>query len=314
MALLNSQLHKRLLEKKKKLDALRPLPQATVRKIQQQMQLEYIYNSNAIEGNTLTLRETQLVLEEGMTVGEKPFREIQEVKNHPEAIEYVQSIASKNKLMEPDVFTIHQIIMKDIVDNAGQYRSGDVKISGTDYRPPPAYEVPFLIGKMLDQFNWNPDELVPIELAAWLHHDFVHTHPFSDGNGRVARLLMNVALLRFGYPMTPIRRVDRKSYYDALHRADKGNLAPFVNFVASAVEQTLDLYLRAIGPTDDPLMPISEASIGTPYSSEYLSLLVRTRKIAGIKTGRNWMVSKKMIQQYLEQLNKGQPNDSPPST
>jgi Fic family protein len=157
---------------------------------------------------------------------------------------------------------------------------------------------------MLNQFNRNPDELVPIELAAWLHHDFVHIHPFSDGNGRVARLFMNVALLHFGYPMTTIRRVDRKSYYDCLRRADKGNLAPFVNFTASAVEQTLDLYLRAIGPTDDQLIPISEASRGTPYSSEYLSLLVRKRRIAGIKTGRNWLVSKKMIQQYLEQLDK----------
>lgn len=310
MTLLSSQVHNRLLEKKKKLDALRPFPPSTVRKIQQQMQLEYIYNSNAIEGNTLTLRETQLVLEEGITVGHKPLREIQEVKNHPEAIEYVKSIASRNDLKESDLFTIHQIILKDIVDDAGRYRSGDVVISGTDYRPPPAHEVSFLVDKMLDQFNRNPDELVPIELAAWLHHAFVHLHPFSDGNGRVARLLMNVALLHFGYPMTTIRRVDRKSYYDVLHRADRGNLAPFINFIASAVEQTLDLYNRAIGPTDDPLIPISEASKGTPYSSEYLSLLVRTRKIAGIKIGRKWMVSKKMIQRYLEQIDRRQSRDS----
>jgi Fic family protein len=273
------------------------------------MQIEYIYNSNAIEGNTLTLRETQLVLEEGMTVGQRPLREIQEVKNHPEAIEYIQTIASKNKLTESDVFTIHQIIMRDIIDDAGRYRSGDVRIFASDHRPPPAYEVPFLIGKMLDRFNQNPDELLPIELAACLHHDFVHIHPFTDGNGRVARLLMNVVLLRFGYPMTTIRRVDRKSYYDCLQRADKGNLVPFVNFIASAVEQTLDLYLRGIGPADDQLIPISEASKGTPYSSEYLSLLVRTRKIPGIKTGRNWMVSKKMVQQYIEQLDKANSND-----
>jgi len=304
MTILNTELHHRILEKKKKLDAIRPLPSSTVRKIQQQLQIEYIYNSNAIEGNTLTLRETQLVIEEGMTVGGKPLREILEVRNHPQAIEYIETLTKKEKLGEHDIFTIHQIIMKDIIDDAGRYRSGDVRITGTDYIPPPAHDVPFLMESMLDRYNRNSDELLPLELTAWLHHDFVHTHPFSDGNGRVARLLMNVALLRSGYPMTVIRRVDRKSYYEALHRADKGNLSSFVNFVASAVEQTLDLYLRVIGPANDSLIPISEAVKGSRYSQEYISLLVRKRKIPGIKSGRNWKVSKDMIQRYTEQLDK----------
>jgi Fic family protein len=313
MVLISSRLHNRILEKKKRLDVIRPLPSGAVRKLQQQMEIEYIYNSNAIEGNTLTLRETQLVLEEGITVGQKSLSEILEAKNHPDAITYVETLTTRN-LGEMEIQTLHQLIMKGILKDAGHYRTGDVRITGTDYVPPPAYEVPLLIQQMIEQYNRNPDELLPIELAAWLHHRFVQIHPFVDGNGRVARLLLNLALLRGGYPFTTIRRVDRKKYYAALHRADNGDLTRFANFVVSAVEQTLDLYFRTLQP-EDVLMSISEASKDTPYSSEYLSLLARTRRIPAIKTGRKWMVSKDMIRKYAqEQEEKHSPSSSSSSS
>jgi len=265
------------------------------------MQVEYIYNSNAIEGNTLSLRETQLILEEGITVGGKPLREILEVRNHPGAIDFIEKVATSGELKEEQILSIHQIIVKDIIEDAGRYRTGEVRITGTDYIPSPAYDIPFHIRDMIKTYNRNPDELAPIELAAWLHHRLVQIHPFHDGNGRVARLLMNLTLLHYGYPMTVILRVDRKKYYDTLRKADKGNLAPFANFIASAVEQTIDTYLRAIDPAADPLLPVSEASRGTPFSPEYLSLLARTRRIPAIKIGRKWMVPRSAVQAYIAQ-------------
>lgn len=303
MSILSSRLHSRILEKKKKLDALRPLPPDAVRNISQQMQVEYIYNSNAIEGNTLTLRETKIVLEDGITVGGKPLREVQEIKNHPDAMRYIEKMSENVELKEEHILTLHQIIMKDVADEVGRYRTGIVTISGTDYMPPAAYEIPFQIGEMIQRYNHNPDEFVPIELAAWVHHRFVQIHPFRDGNGRVARLIMNLTLLRSGYPIAIIQRVDRKKYYDTLLKADKGNLAPFTDFIASTVEQTLDTYLRAIDPYAEPLLSISDASQGTPFSSEYLSLLARTRRIPAKKVGKKWMVTRKAVQEYVGQRN-----------
>lgn len=306
MDLLSSRIHDRILEKKKRLDAHRPLPPSAVREIQQLMQIEYIYNSNAIEGNTLNLRETQLVLEEGITIGGKSLREHLEARNHPKAIEYVERIANRS-LKEQDILALHQIIMKGIETEAGKYRMTEVRIAGADFLPPLAYEIPFLIKGLIDWYNQNPDELRPIELASILHHKLVHTHPFHDGNGRVARLLMNLTLMRGGYPMAVILNVDRKKYYDALKKADDKDSKPFVNFVAAAVERSLDLWLRAVEPTreDDALLSLAEASKGSPYTSEYLSLLARKRRIGAVKIGRKWMITKRSLQRYLEELQMG---------
>jgi len=302
MNLLDSKVHDRILEKKKRLDSHRPLPPSIVRKIQQQMVIEYVYNSNAIEGNTLKLRETQLILEEGITIQGKSLREHLEVRNHPKAITYVEKI-TKRSLREQDILTLHQIIMKSITDDAGRYRATEVRIGGADFIPPPAYEIPHLTKELVDWYNLNPDELRPIELASMLHHRFVYMHPFHDGNGRVARLLMNLTLIRNGYPLAVILNVDRKKYYDTLKRADNKDPSPFVNFVAAAEERALDLYLRALEPTTEKnkLLTLKEASKGSPYSQEYLSLLARRRRIAAVKIGRKWMITKAAIQQYLEE-------------
>lgn len=303
MNLLDGRVHDRILEKKSRLEAQRPMPSSLVRKLHQQMQIEYIYNSNAIEGNTLKLRETQLVIEEGVTIGGKSLREHLEARNHPEAIRYIEKIASKS-LKEQHIFSLHQIIMKGIEKEAGRYRTGEIRIAGADFIPPPAYEVPHLIRDMTNWSNRNPEELRPIELAAILHHKFVHIHPFHDGNGRVGRLLMNLALMRNGYPITMILNVDRKKYYDVLKRADKGKPVPLVNFIAAAVERSLDLYLRAIEPTkkEDQLLTLAEASKNSPYSQEYLSLLARKRRIGAVKIGRQWMITRRSLQRYMKEV------------
>lgn len=308
MNLLDSKVHDRILEKKKRLDTHRPLPPSTVRKIQQQMQVEYVYNSNAIEGNTLTLRETQLIMEDGITIQGKSLREHLEVRNHPKALEQIEGIAGKS-LREQDILDLHQIIMQGIEEDAGKFRTAEVRMGGADFIPPPAFKVLYLVAELIDWYDRNPDELRPIELASILHHRFVHIHPFRDGNGRIARLLMNLTLIRHGYPVAAILNVDRRKYCDTLKRADNGESAPLVNFVAAAVERSLDIYLRFLGPTEkeDQLLTLLEVSKISPYSQEYLSLLARKRKIAAMKIGRKWMITRRSLQQYLKENKMGRP-------
>lgn len=303
MSFLDSRVHERILGKKRMVDARRPFPSSTVRKIQQQMEIEYVYNSNAIEGNTLNLRETQLVLEEGITIQGKSLREHLEARNHPRVIKYVEKLTAR-RMREQDFLVLHQIIMKGIDENAGRFRTTEVRIAGADFIPPPAYEVPHLIGELTDWYNRNPDELRPIELASVLHHRFVHIHPFHDGNGRIARLLMNLTLMRNGYPIATILNVDRKKYYDVLKKADSGETSPLIAFVAAAVERSLELYLRALYPTTQEvqLLTLAEASRESPYSQEYLSLLARRRRIAAVKIGRKWMITRRALREYLKEV------------
>jgi Fic family protein len=191
--------------------------------------------------------------------------------------------------------------MKGLAEDAGRYRVGEVRHRGSEHIPPPAYNVPVLMQELIEWYNKNPSELVPVELAAVLHYRFEEIHPFTDGNGRVGRLVLNVALLKNGYPLAIIRRLDRGRYLNAIDKADKGNLCPLVRFVASAVEQSLDLYLRAIEPTQEPLQSVTESSAGTPFSAEYLSLLARKGRIPAIKVGRNWMITKSAIREYMKE-------------
>ena len=303
MNYLDSRVHDRILEKKSRLDAHRPLTSSAVRRVQFGMEVEYIFNSNAIEGNTIKLRETQLILERGLTIQGKSLREHLEVKNHPRAIKYLEKV-TRRALREQDILVLHQIIMKGVDDEAGRFRAAEARIAGAGFMPPPAYEVQHLIGKLVDWCNIDPDELRPIELAAILHHRFVWIHPFHDGNGRVARLLMNLALTRSGYPIAVILNVDRSKYYNTLKKADDGNPTSFVNFVASAAERSLDLYLRALEPTEktDKLLSLREAAKMTPYTQEYLSLLARKRRIAAVKVGRRWMITERELHRYLKEV------------
>ncbi|HVP22283.1 MAG TPA: Fic family protein [Conexivisphaerales archaeon] len=271
-----------------------------MQKLRHQFEVEYTYHSNAIEGNTLTLGETQLILEEGITVGGKTLREVQEAKNHPDAIEFVEDI-SKGNLREEDLLSLHGLLMKDIDEQRGRYRTGEVRITGSRHIPPPPYDVPSLMRDLLNWLGRNQDELRPVELAAVFQHRFLFIHPFHDGNGRMARLLTNMILLHHGYPPIVLQKQERKQYYSYLSKADKADYRPFVRFVALAVEKALDLYLRAIGTEGDQsrYMTLKEASKASPYSMEYLSLLSRSGRIGAVKEGRNWRVSERALHDYV---------------
>jgi Fic family protein len=265
------------------------------------MQIEFTYNSNAIEGNTLSLRETQLVIQEGITVRGKSLREHLEARNHPDAVDYVEKLAQKQTtIKQDDILKVNALLMRGIDDqNTGKYRAGQVRVAGATFMPPSASKIQSLINELLRTLNQNPDELTPIELAAFFHHKLVYIHPFLDGNGRTARLLMNVTLIRNGYPFTVLLKVDRPKYLRTLSEADHGNLIPFANFLANSVERSLDIYLLAV-EKEAQILTLTEASKLTPYTQEYLSLLARKGSIGAFKLRRNWVITKKALNEYLK--------------
>jgi Fic family protein len=240
----------RLDEKKARLDAARPLPPGVVAKLKEYFDVEWTYHSNAIEGSTLTLAETRLVLLDGLTVAGKSLREHLEAINHKHAIDFVEALAAdKEPITEHNVRQIHALILRTIDDeNAGAYRKGQVYITGSTYVPPAAMEVPPLMQELVAWINSaEAAELHPVERATRAHFRLVHIHPFVDGNGRTARLLMNLILMREGYPPAVLRRERRPEYYDALDQAHEGDTEPFVALVAEEAERSLDVWLKAIG-------------------------------------------------------------------
>ncbi len=302
MALINKRIHQRVISKKKRLDRFRPLPPTLVARLKKQMAIEFTYNSNAIEGNTLTLHETRLVIEEGITIGGKSITEILEAKNHPEAMEFVESLVSARSEIDGDiVLHIHRLIMSKIAEDAGHYRTTRVRITGAGFLPPPSSEVRPRMNELLNWLGEDTDEYTPIELAAVFHHRFVQIHPFTEGNGRTARLLMNVILMKAGYPFIVIvPKLDRPKYLRTLMEADLGNPSAFINFVARCVERTLDMYLDAL--EEPEILTLAEASKITPYSQEYLSLLARKGALGAYKQGRIWVITKRDLDRYLKSV------------
>lgn len=304
MSLINKRIRKRVLQKKKRLYSLRPLPPTLVKKLKEQLCISYTYNTNALEGNTLTLNETKLIIQEGITVGGKTVTEVLEAKNHPNAIAFIEKLIDSNAEIDEDaVLNLHKLIMSNIVEDAGLYRTTGVIVTGAAFRPPPSSEVRPQMNNLLDWLTKNPDEHSPIELAAVFHHRFVQIHPFIEGNGRTARLLMNAILMKNGYPfISVVSKQDRSKYVRSLVEADLRNLSPFVNFTARCVEGSLDMYLDTL--EEPQIFSLSEASKITPYSQEYLSLLARKGALGAYKKGRNWVVTKKELDRYLRSVNK----------
>ncbi|MFH1534212.1 MAG: Fic family protein [Nitrospirota bacterium] len=306
---LPKQLKNRLKEKFQKLNKLRPLPKTAVKKLKEQFELEMTYNSNAIEGNSLTLKETFWVIQEGITIKGKPLKDHLEATNHQEALEYLYELVEHEKkatVSEHLIKNIHQLITRNIEKEwAGKYRNSEVRISGAIHNPPSALEIPNLMQKLIQWFANNNKKLHPVELATIIQHKLVHIHPFFDGNGRTSRLLMNLILLKAGYPLVVILKNDRKKYYNVLKEADEGNFKPFVQFVAQAVDRSLTIYLETLTPSikkeKKKYIPLTEAAKICRYSAKYLNLLASKGKLEAHKVGRNWVTTKKAIKEYIEQ-------------
>ena len=303
--IIDKDIYSRITRKRKELDALRPLPRNVLEKLRKQFAIELAYNSNAIEGNSLTLKETQLVIEEGITIKGKPLREHFEAINHQKAFEFLEGIVNKKiQITEEVIKDIHRIILSGIDDMyAGRYRNTNVRILGAIKSPPRFEKVHAKMKEHVDYIKTNPEKLNVVELAALVHYKLVEIHPFTDGNGRTTRLLTNLFLMRHGYPVTMVLKVDRKKYYDRLKEADKGNLKPFIDFIGRSVERSLDLYLDVFRKGSE-YISLAEAAKDSPYSQEYLSLLARKGRLDAIKLGRNWHVKKETIKEYIKSKKK----------
>ncbi len=236
-------------ELKARLSALRPLPIEALKKIQDAFDIEYTYESNRIEGNTLTLQETALVVNEGVTISGKSMREHLEAINHAEAVDYIKEIARQEiAIGERTIKEIHALILHGINrENAGVYRNVPVMISGSMHIPPQ----PYLIDKLMEDFmltyqKMETDKVHPILIAAYLHDELVRIHPFIDGNGRTSRLLMNLYLLRNGYTLVTLKgsNDEKIGYYTALEKSHTEHLPEdFLALVVKAEIASLQRYL-----------------------------------------------------------------------
>ncbi len=240
---------KKLDRLKAKLDTYRPLDSHIVQNLREDLILRWTYNSNAIEGNTLTLNETKVALE-GITVGGKSLREHFEAINHKEAIEFVESLVEADEMLsEYTIKSLHALILKNIDDeNAGSYRNINVLISGATHRPPSNIEVASKMEAFINWYKTEAQTLHAIERACRVHVDFVGIHPFPDGNGRTSRLLMNFELMKSGFPPVVLKVEHRLAYYEALDRAH--TLAEYDDFmvlVAELVEESFEPYWFVLG-------------------------------------------------------------------
>lgn len=234
---------------KNKLDQHRPLPAAAVKNLREVYRVEWTYNSNAIEGNTLSLIETKVVLEDGLTIGGKRLQEHLEVINHAEAIGFVEELVQKQaSLDEQTLKMIHYLVLKSIDnESAGTYRSINVRIAGSKHEPPHFLQVPHEMKNLFEWYGQAKEELHPVELAAQFHFKFVYIYPFADGNGRTARLLMNLILMSNGFPPAIVKAENdqRLKYYETLEIAStQQDLHPFISLIAGCVEESLITYLK----------------------------------------------------------------------
>jgi Fic family protein len=234
--------YKELDQLKEKLNHLR---QNHGEKVAKAFDIEYTYESNKIEGNTLTLQETALVIEKGLTIGGKSLNEHLEAINHAYAIDFIKELAQKNEpITEHNLLQIHSLILQGIDNaNAGKYRTVQVMISGAKHIPPQPYLVPKEMENLFIWYNKNKGKLHPVELSAEMHERLVTIHPFIDGNGRTSRLLMNLILLQNGFPIAILKgdTESRLKYYSALETAQtENNKKPFIKLITDNVKETME--------------------------------------------------------------------------
>jgi Uncharacterized conserved protein len=222
------------------------LPSLVLQNYEQAFEIEYTHNSTAIEGNTLSLIETKVLLEDKISIGGKNLREIYEVVNHNKAYKYVKECIEAGKpLDESRIKDIHAILMENIMIS-GIYRNVDVYISGARHTPPSPNEAYRQVKNFYADLTYKT-EMNSIELAAWTHAEFVKIHPFVDGNGRTSRLIMNYQLMAHGFLPISIAKESRLEYFNTLESyAADGDLKLFTEFIAALEEQKLDFYIGAI--------------------------------------------------------------------
>ena len=233
---------------KKQLSNRRPLTPAEVDALREMFIVEHTYNSNAIEGNTLTLQETGLVLQ-GITIDRKPLKDHLEAVGYKEAFEYVEQLAKEQKsLTEYEIKAIHSLVLSDRKEDRGQWRRVPVRIAGAATTPVQPYQIEPMIGALLADMGSIYRKLHVVEQVALFHLRFESIHPFIDGNGRTGRLLMNLQLIQAGYPPINVKFADRRRYYEAFDSyAKNGTPEAMVTLVAEYLQERLQSMLETIG-------------------------------------------------------------------
>lgn len=253
-----SEIYEQLNDLKKCLDSFRPFCESEVEILNNYYDIEYTYHSNKIEGNTLTKNETNLVINKGITIGSKSLNEHLEAINHQEAIHYIRELADKNTdFLNADLLNIHYLILKTIrPKDAGKYRVQDVQITGSHHLPPPHFKIMDLMEDYFRFYQENKNKIHPVELSAEMHERLVTIHPFRDGNGRTARLVMNLILLKNGYPITIIEgeNAKRLTYYNTLELTQIGkdpNKIQFKLLIANQVKEMMFNYLNLLASNNN---------------------------------------------------------------
>lgn len=309
---------RQLTNKKQKLDTFRPLPPELVKNLDEWFKIELTYTSNAIEGNTLTRAETALVVEKGITVQGKSLIEHLEATNHAEALDYVKTLVGKKRqdITENDIFEIHRLILSKIeASSAGRYRTQHARLTETDVILPNPVKVPELMEEFMVWLKGdNPDHIV--KTASDAHYKLVSIHPFSDGNGRTSRLLMNLLLMQEGYPPAIIRKEDRLAYINSLEKAQKGSgLDDFYSLIYEAVDRSLDIYLEALQPeresvpeptTNQRFYTTDEVASLLQVDPETVRRYVRTGKLRAVKLGGKFIrVDRGDLNAFIETMKSG---------
>jgi Fic family protein len=249
------QLLNRIDSVKTKLDSARPLSASELSQLREYYKIGLTYTSNALEGNSLTEIETKVVIEDGLTVGGKPLRDHLEAAGHAEAYDRMIQMAQGKAITEEDILTLHRLFYRRLdAEQAGAYRNQQAWISGSEFVPPAPGKVPTLMRKQFKKLQKVRRETHGVSFAAWLHLELVTIHPFVDGNGRVARLAMNLALLQDGYSVTVIPPLRRLDYLSALQREQTGRVKEdrsdsFEFFIADCVLDALADYTRMLNLT-----------------------------------------------------------------
>jgi len=296
----DSPLLKKIEDKKKKLNKIRPLPKDALKKILEDIRIRHTYHSDAIEGNTLTLKETKLVLEEGITIGGKPLKDHIEAKNDAQAFDFmIELVNKKTNITHESIQKIHEVVTKGLIEDAGKYRTTNVRITGSSFTPPSFTKITRLIDEFLK--NIKNMRIHPVKKAAFIHYELVKIHPFIDGNGRVARIITNLYLMKEGYPPIVLKKEDRKKYYKALNKADNNDLSDFARFISKEVNESLMFYLSVL-LKDDNLVPLKDLVRYSSYSQEYISLRARQGVLDAVKIDGKWYSSKNALHSYLKSL------------
>lgn len=306
---------KLLTSKKQQLDTFRPLPPELAANLEEWFRIELTYTSNAIEGNTLTRAETALVVEKGITVQGKSLKEHLEATNHAEALDCIKTLVSKKRqdLQELDILNIHKSILQKIEENqVGRYRTQHARLTGSETILSNPVKIPDLMKVFTDWLTGNNLDH-PVKIAADAHFKLVSIHPFSDGNGRTSRLLMNLLLMQVGYPPAIIRKEERLQYVNALEKGQvKNDIDDFYTLIYEAVDRSLDIYLEALQPEresktgialDQRFYTADEVAALLRVDPESVRRYVRSNKLRAVKLGGKFIrIEKVDLDKFIEQL------------